>query len=61
MKVKVLTKFKDKHTKKIYAKGTVLEVTEERFAEILQTGPLVEKVEEPEEKPKATTSKKGAK
>jgi len=49
MKVKVLVKFKDKYTKIIHKKDKILDVTEERFAEILEVGPLVEKVEEPEE------------
>ncbi len=34
MRVKVLKKFRDKHTGRIYRANDVIEVTEERFAEI---------------------------
>lgn len=34
MKVKVLKPFRDKYTKEIYKKGSIIEVTEERAAEI---------------------------
>lgn len=37
MKAKVLKKFKDKYSGKIYKPGTVIEVTEERFEEIRNT------------------------
>ena len=47
MKAKVLKKFKDKYSGKIYKTGTVIEVTEERFEEIRNTDEsLVEAVEE---------------
>lgn len=46
MKVKVLKKFKDKHNGKIYKAGEVIEVTKKRYAEILETAPLVEEVTE---------------
>lgn len=46
MKVKVLKSFRDKHTKKRHNVGDIMEVTEERFAEILEKGPLVEKISE---------------
>ena len=47
MKVKVLKKFKDKHTKKLRTKGEVFECTEERFNEICEKDKtLVEAVEE---------------
>lgn len=53
MKVKVLRKFLDKHTGEVHKPGDVLEITEERFEEILKVGKLVEKVSkektEPEE------------
>lgn len=41
MKVKVTRKFKDKYTGKVYSKGTVLDITEERYAEILSVGNFV--------------------
>lgn len=47
MKAKVLKKFKDKYSGKIYKPGTVIEVTEERFEEIRNTDEsFVEAVEE---------------
>lgn len=36
MKVTVKKKFKDKYTREIYAPGAVLDLTEERAAEIMQ-------------------------
>lgn len=52
MKAKVLVKFKDKYDlKKVYKVGDVIEVTEERFEEILQVGPFVEAVIEQDEEP----------
>lgn len=45
MKVKVLKKFKDKYTGKIYKVGEVLNIKKERFEEILTKGEFVEKVE----------------
>lgn len=52
MKVKVLVRFKDKHTKKIHKVNDVLEVTDERYKEILTKGKLVEEIsEEPTETP----------
>lgn len=41
MKVKVTRKFRDKYTKEEYKKGVVLDITEERYAEILTVGKLV--------------------
>lgn len=41
MKVKVTRKFTDKYTKELYNKGDVLDITEERYAEILSVGNLV--------------------
>lgn len=46
MKVKVLKRFKDKHTGKIHEKGKTITVTKERFDEILKVGKFVEKIEE---------------
>jgi hypothetical protein len=50
MRVKVLTKFKDKHTGEIHEAGKVMTVSKERFAEILETDKLVEEVKEAKEK-----------
>lgn len=44
MKVKVLEKFKDKYNGKVYKKGQVINVTKERFDEILTVDKLVEEV-----------------
>lgn len=46
MKVKVLKDFKDRYTGEKYKTGATITVTEERFAEILTVGKLVEAVEE---------------
>lgn len=47
MKVKVLMKFRDKYTKNIYSVDEILNITEERFSELI-AGPylFVEKIEE---------------
>ena len=46
MKVKVLRKFRDKYTKKLYEKGQIIEVSHERYEEINSTahGILVEPI-----------------
>lgn len=41
MKVKVLHKFTDKYTGKQYHRGDVLDITEERYHEIMSVGSLV--------------------
>lgn len=41
MKVKVIHKFTDKYTKEQYFKGSVLDITEERYAEIRSVGNFV--------------------
>lgn len=48
MKVRVLRRFSDKYTKKIYGIGEIIEVTNERYEEINSTahGILVEKLDE---------------
>lgn len=48
MKVRVLRRFRDKYTKKLYKKGRIIEVTNERYEEINSTahGILVEKLDE---------------
>jgi hypothetical protein len=44
MKVKVLQKFRDKHTGEIYPVGKTLTITKERCEEILKVTPLVEEI-----------------
>ena len=56
MKAVVVKKYRDKETKEIMKVGSEVELSEERFAEILAAGEYVNKVEEPdasepEEKP----------
>lgn len=46
MKVKILKKFKDKHTKKVYLPGEEMEFTEERVKEILEKGKMIEEIED---------------
>ena len=46
MKVKVLDKFRDKHSGKYHKKGDILFITKERYEEILKTAPLVEEIKE---------------
>jgi len=46
MKVRVLRKFKDKHTGKMHMAGETITVTKERFEEILTVDKLVEEVTE---------------
>lgn len=46
MKVKVLKVFKDKHTGELHKKDAVITVTKKRYAEIMETAPLVEEVKE---------------
>ena len=67
MKVRVLRKFKDKHTGKMHMAGETITVTKERFEEILTVDKLVEEVTEEatedvteevtEEEPKKTARK----
>lgn len=63
MKIKVEKKFKDKYTGKIYKVGDVVEVAEERGAELLSDSrKLVSKVSEDDPKKTATkTATKTAK
>ena len=44
VKVKVLIPFRDKHTKKTYKKGEIIEVTAERFNEITAKGKYIQLV-----------------
>lgn len=41
MKVKVTHMFRDKYTRELYRKGDVLDITEDRYAEILSVGNFV--------------------
>lgn len=45
MKAKVLKRFRDKYSGKVYKAGEVITVSKARFEEILTVAPLVEKVE----------------
>lgn len=44
MKVKVTRKFRDKYTGERYNKGAVLEITEERYAEIVSVGEFIQRI-----------------
>ena len=46
MKVKVLHKFTDKYTGEQYRRGDVLDITAERYNEIMRVGLLVYKIEQ---------------
>lgn len=46
MKVKVLHKFTNKYTGEHYRRGDVLDITEERYREIMSVGNLVYKIEQ---------------
>lgn len=45
MKAKVLRRFRDKYSGKIYKVDEIITISKERFEEILAVAPLVEKVE----------------
>lgn len=45
MKAKVLRRFKDKYSGKVYKVDEVITISKDRFEEILTVAPLVEKVE----------------
>lgn len=47
MKVKVISSYRDKFTKKIHQPGEELELTNERADEILKVGKFIEVLEEP--------------
>lgn len=55
MQAVVLKTFKDKHTGELRKKGLTIDVSEERFKEILTVGPFVEAIPD---SPKKTTKKK---
>lgn len=65
MKVRILKRFKDKHTGEIYASGEEVDFSEERIQEILESQKLIELIdaventEEPEtEEPEAKSTAK---
>lgn len=60
MKVKVLTKFKDRYTGEIHKANKEMTISAERFEEILSVGPFVEEiVEEAAEKTEEAPKTKG--
>lgn len=66
MKVKVISSYRDKFTKKIHQPGEELDITKERADEILKVGNYIELLEEPkkpadDEKPKTKGKKKNNK
>lgn len=44
MKAKVLKRFKDKYSGEIYKEGDILDISKDRFEEILTVGLIVEEV-----------------
>ena len=44
MRVKVIRKFKDKYTGEYYSKGDVIDISEERYSEIMSVGQFVYKI-----------------
>ena len=50
MKAKVLQLFKDKHTGELYAEGAIINISKERYEEILRVAPLVEAIPEAKKK-----------
>ena len=65
MKIRILKRFKDKHTGEIYASGEEVDFSEERVQEILESQKLIElsdEVESTEEpKTKSVAKQKGKK
>ena len=49
MKAKVLKRFKDKHSGKIYEPGEIITISKKRFNEILEVDVLVEEVKNTDE------------
>lgn len=44
MRARVLKRFKDKHSGRIYKEGETITISKERFNEILEVAPLVEEI-----------------
>jgi CRISPR/Cas system-associated exonuclease Cas4 (RecB family) len=62
VKVRVLQTFRDKHTREIHKIDKEMEISQERFEEILTVGELVEEIKEdqkptPKKQAKKTTKK----
>lgn len=60
MKIKVINSFRDKNTKVIHQVGEVLEVSDERGAEIISAGNYAAQIDEPKqaETPESKKEKK---
>lgn len=60
MKIKVINSFRDKNTKEIHQVGEVLEVSDERGAEIISAGNYAVEIDEPKqaETPESKKEKK---
>ena len=54
MKVKVISSYRDKFTKKIHQPGEELNITKERADEILKVGNFIELLEEPKQQGKSS-------
>lgn len=54
MKVKVISSYRDKFTKKIHQPGEELNITKERADEILKVGKFIELLEEPKQQGKSS-------
>lgn len=54
MKVKVISSYRDKVTKKIHQPGEELDITKERADEILKVGKFIELLEEPKKQGKSS-------
>lgn len=65
MKIRILKRFKDKHTGEIYASGEEVDFSEERVQEILESQKLIELIDEVESteepKTKSVAKQKGKK
>lgn len=58
MKVKVISSYRDKFTKKIHQPGEELDITKERADEILKVGNFIELLEEPKQQGKSADDEK---
>lgn len=54
MKVKVISSYRDKFTKKIHQPGEELNITKERADEILKVGKFIELLKEPKKQGKSS-------
>lgn len=57
MKIKVINSFRDKNTKEIHQVGEVLEVSDERGAEIISAGNYAVEIDEPKQSETAEPKK----